>query len=96
MRKTDLTPAQTIKRIAEIATDVAYQAGVGSSELAGQFVSILTTHPELTDKFLVDGLGAFEDGDWTKPELGCLSWCAKNGTIMTPAEMRTRKKQPDS
>jgi len=94
MRRTDLTPAQAIKRIAEIATDVAWHAGVSSSELAGQFVSILTTHPELTDKFLVDGICAFEDGDWTKPELGCLSWCATNGTIVTPEEMRKRKKQP--
>lgn len=36
-----MTPEDVIKKIAEIANDVAWQAGVGGLEMAGQFVSVL-------------------------------------------------------
>lgn len=91
-----MTPEETIKRIAEIASAVAWQSGVGGMELAGQFVSILAAHPEWTEKFLKEGICAFDNGEWTKAELGCLSWRAVNGEITSPSQLRAHKSHPDS
>ncbi len=83
-----MTPEQTIKRIAEIAQSVGWQAGVGAMEMAGQFVSYLTEHPEHIEAFLRDGTGfVIENG--LRVEDGCLTFHRRlDGKVTTPRELR--------
>lgn len=90
-----MTPEQTIAKIAEIANDVAFHAGVGGMELAGQFVSVLAAHPEKIEAFLSGELSLIDDDDLAHAEHGCLTWHTRTGEIMTPAKLRQIKNQPD-
>lgn len=90
-----MTPEDVIKRIAEIAADVAWQAGVGSMETAGLFVSVLATHPEKVSAFLAGETRPVDDAVLLNAEMGCLSWHARNGEIVTPALFRANRQQPD-
>lgn len=90
-----MTPEETIRKIAEIASTVAWQAGVGGMELAGQFVSVLATHPEKIEAFLSGNLSVVDDDDLLHAERGCLSFRSENGNLTTPAELRAIKQQPD-
>lgn len=90
-----MTPEEVIKKIAEIASDVAWQAGVGGLEMAGQFVSVLAAHPEKIDSFLAGELSIVDDDALLRAERGCLSWHAQNGKVVTPAEIRAIKQQRD-
>ncbi len=91
-----MTPEQVIRKIAEQATIVAFQAGVGASETAGQFVSFLTTHPDKIDAFLDGTLDTISEPDLFRSERGCLSWHGADGKIHTPAEVRAIRDQPDA
>lgn len=75
----------TIQRIAAIAEDTAWQAGVGSMETAGSFISYLAVHPEQVEGFLS---GADSCVDWpSKWHIhGCLSWHGMDGKIHRPED----------
>lgn len=83
-----MTPEDVIKRIAEAAQAVAFQAGVGGMETAGMFVSVLAAHPEKVAGFLDGSLSIVDDGHLLNAHCGCLSWHATNGQIVTPADYR--------
>lgn len=84
---------ETIAKIAEIAEAVGWQAGVGGMEMAGMIVSVLARHPDLTERFMKEGMGAFLDGDEAdvrrlSPEHGRLTFHrAKDGAVSTPEEL---------
>lgn len=79
-----------IQKVADVASAVGWQAGVGAMELAGQIVSVLYAHPEHIDRFMTDGVALFHDGT-LNVENGCLTFLAANGSINTPAELRKSK-----
>jgi hypothetical protein len=83
-----VTPEQVIKKIAEIASDVAWQAGVGGMETAGQFVSVLAAHPEKIEGFLAGTLSIIDDGALLRADQGCLTWHARDGRVVSPEEAR--------
>ena len=92
-----MAPEQVITRIAEYASTFSEQAGVGGCETAGWIVSVLATHPHLIPDFLNDPGAVFIDRDEMRHiENGCLSWHAKNGEIVTPAELRAEIATPDN
>jgi len=90
-----MTPEETIRRIAEIAQAVASQAGVGAMETAGQLVSVLAVHPEKIAGLLSGEINVIDDDALLRAEAGCLSWHARNGKIVSPAEARKAKQQHD-
>ncbi len=91
-----MTPEQTIRKIAELASTIGAHAGVGGMELAGQFVSILTAHPEKIEPFLSGEISFGDDADLAHAERGCLSWHSQTGVIVTPSQLRAIKSQPDN
>ncbi len=82
----------TVKRIAEVASVVAAQAGVGASETAGLIVSVLAANPEHTERFMSEGSELFIDGT-IRPENGCLTHMAMNGQVVSPTKLRMMKGQ---
>lgn len=84
----DRTPEHVIKRLAEVANDIAFHAGVGGMETAGMFVSVLAEHPNLIDGFLRDGAAFLMDKDRFSAEHGCLNFHNQVGGISTPQEAR--------
>lgn len=82
----------TVKRIAEVASVVAAQAGVGASETAGLIVSVLAANPEQTERFMAEGSELFIDGT-IRPENGCLTHMAMNGQVVSPTRLRMMKGQ---
>lgn len=91
----ELTPEQVIQRIAQIATDVAWQAGVGAMETAGSLVSVLSAHPEKVRAFLAGELSVIDDLTLLQPDQGCLTWHAMSGKIIGPAEARAARRKLD-
>lgn len=89
-----MTPEDVIKRIAEIANDVAWQAGVGGLELAGQFVSVLAVHPEMIEGFLAGTTSIIDTDALFHAEMGCLTWHSKAGPIVSPDDVRAAKDSP--
>lgn len=90
-----LKPADTVKRIAEIAEAVAYLSGVGGCETAGAIISYFATHPERVDQLLAEGLVSAlgEDGDmWGG---GCLTFHRKDGKVVTPQDLRISRQVRD-
>lgn len=86
MAEADWPPEKVIAWIAKVANAIAWQAGVGGMELAGQFVSALARHPELVPQFLAEGSGCvIEHG--LHPEHGCLTFYNMRGEITTPQEL---------
>lgn len=82
-----MTPEQTIKRIAEVAEAVGWQAGVGACETAGMIVSILARHPGFIDEFMERGTGLMIDSDLFRHEHGCLTFLSMNGKVSTPSQL---------
>lgn len=76
-----------LDRVAEVATAVGWQAGVGASETAGQIISCLYANPEHLERFMAEGSELFIDGTFN-PENGSLSYLAINGEITSPAKLR--------
>lgn len=75
-----------IDRIAEIASIVSAQAGVGGSETAGHIVSYLSAHPEATERLWDDGFFFdLPDKFWMH---GKLSWHRADGGVITPKQAR--------
>lgn len=80
--------ARVTQFLAKQAHTFAMQAGVGSMETAGGFVSFLACHPDKCEAYLADPLGtlpAIPDPFWVH---GCLSWHSSSGEIVTPAQVR--------
>ncbi len=86
------TERATVKRIAQVASEVAAQAGVGASETAGLIVSVLAANPEQTERFMAEGSELFIDGT-IRPENGCLTHMAMNGQVVSPTRLRMMKSQ---
>lgn len=83
-------PADVIRRIAEVATAVGFQANVGASEIAGQIVSCLYANPEHIQRFMEEGTELFIDGTFD-PKNGSLSYMAMSGKITSPSTLRRTK-----
>ena len=81
------TAQQVIEKIAQVATAVGWQAGVGASETAGMFVSCLAERPDLIDRFMTEGAGLLVDGEIDAGK-GCLTFYNTKGDITTPQELR--------
>ncbi len=76
---------EVLRKIADVASAVAQQAGVGGMETAGSIVSYLASHP--------DDLEPFMNGGWFElPDMhhrvGCLSWQGSDGKVWTPEDAR--------
>jgi hypothetical protein len=82
-----------IAQIVSYAEAIAFQAGVGSSETAGQIVSYLADRPELLPSFLAGTLSAIDTGllDY---HAGRLSWHGMDGKIYYPDPARVRPAPP--
>lgn len=80
-----MTPAETIRKIAEIAEAVGRQAGVPGCETAGAIVSYLADHPEDVQKFFDGGILELPMDLWAQ---GRLTFYKKDGSIGTPQEAR--------
>lgn len=78
---------RAIIKIAEIAANIGWQAGVGQMELAGQYISVLAAHPELVDRFLKEGGEMCLEG-LMGAERGCLTFYNRKLEIVTPAQLR--------
>lgn len=78
--------------LAQIASDVAYQAGVGGMETAGGFVSYLAANPERVEAFMAGGV--FDIPPQFHVE-GCLSWHGMDGKIHRPRDIRARQGRAD-
>lgn len=83
-----------IRQVAEVSAAVAFQAGVGAMEIAGQIISVLYAHPEHIDRFMDEGSGLLIDGT-LNPENGCLSYMAVDGVIRRPSDLRAHKGRAD-
>lgn len=83
-----------IAKIAQVASAVAFQAGVSATELAGLIVSFLYANPEHTDRFMRDGTELFIDGT-IRPERGSLTYTAINGRLLSPADLRASNGERD-
>lgn len=81
------TPYSAIKRIADVASAVGWQAGEPALEAAGHIVSVLAIHPEHVDRFLAEGAELFIDGTF-KPENGSLTYRSIGGDILSPTVLR--------
>lgn len=89
---TTLTPIDVIKRIAEVANAIGWQAAVGASETAGTIISVLAANPQIVDRFLAEGAGAFIDGPIALDAAnGCLTYLAQTGEILSPGELHKRR-----
>lgn len=81
------TAEDFIKRCAEVANAVGYQAGVGASETAGHIISVLVAHPEHIDRFMRDGSELFIDGTM-RPENGSMTYLSRKGEVTSPVVLR--------
>jgi hypothetical protein len=84
-------PADTIKRIADIAEAVGAQSGTGGCEMAGAIISYFAAHPDkvcdLFENGLVDTLG--RDDLWAN---GRLTFHRQlDGAVTTPQDLRIAK-----
>lgn len=81
--------ARVTRFLAKQAHTFAVQAGVGSMETVGGFVSFLAANPEKCEAWIkspLDTLHSLGPDFWAH---GCLSWhTAKGDRIYTPAEAR--------
>lgn len=90
-----MTPEQVIQKLAQIATDIAWQASVGAMETAGSLVSTLAAHPEKVRAFLAGELSVIDDFTLLQPDQGCLSWHAMSGKVISPADARAARQKLD-
>lgn len=88
----DRTPEAVIRRIAQVAGGVAFQAGVGGMEIAGMIVSVLAEHPDMIDGFLAGGAGFMIDTDRFGAEHGCLDFHNQKGGISFPQDARLARR----
>ncbi|MEG8223505.1 hypothetical protein OSJ57_23310 [Sphingomonas sp. HH69] len=88
MSGANMSVADFIEHVAECSRGIAFGAGVGEMESAGQIISYLAAHPDKFDAFIEGGTFAWPL-DWF--ENGCLSWHAMNGRIVRPEEARAAR-----
>jgi hypothetical protein len=94
--RTNMTPEQVIQKLAQIASDVGWQAGVGAMETAGCFVSVLAAHPEKISAFLAGELSVIDDFALLQAEMGCLTWHARgDGQVIHPGDARAARQKHD-
>lgn len=77
--------AKAASYLAAVASDVAWQAGVGGMETAGSFVSFLATNPERARDFIE---GSLIDLPFPLHTEGCLSWHGSDGRVHHPRDRR--------
>lgn len=88
--QTNVTGADLVAKIAQVASGVGFQANVPALDIAGQILSILAANPEHIDRFMVEGTELFLDGTFNY-ENGSLTYRAVNGSILSPSVLRERK-----
>lgn len=91
MRAESATPEAVVKKLAQVANAVAWQAGVGGIELAGQFVSVLAKNPEKIAAFISGDMDIIADDILLHAENGCLTWHSKSGHVISPEQLRAAK-----
>lgn len=82
-----LSMAALVQKIGEVSEAVAWQAGVGAMETAGQILSVLYAKPDLIARFMAEGSGMMIDGSLDVRN-GRLSYYTANGSIHTPRSLR--------
>ena len=76
---------EVLDRIAKVATEFAFQAGVGAMETAGGLLGYLVDHPRDLEPFMNGGTMELPD-DWFQQH--SLTWMAMNGKVTHPADAR--------
>lgn len=76
---------EVINQIARRAEVMAFQAGVGGMETAGQIVAHLAKHPENLEPFMVGGLMELPVDYFVQHDL---TYYARNGKIVHPEYAR--------
>lgn len=89
MELTEAAAAKVIARIAQVAHDIAWQAGVGAMETAGSIVSFLAANPQHIDDFMSDGGVMNWPAGWHAR--GCLTWHGMDGKVHQPGEQETKQ-----
>lgn len=85
-----MSEIDAIKKIAEVASAVGFQAGVPATDIAGQLVSFLYVHPEHVERFMREGAELFIDGT-IQPEWCGLTYRTGSGETLSPADLRRHK-----
>lgn len=85
----DYTPEQVIERIAQVARDVGWQAGVGAMETAGSIVSFLSANQQYTQAFMAGESVIGWPVLWHKH--GSLTWQGMDGKVHQPGEQETKQ-----
>ncbi|SKB26821.1 hypothetical protein [Sphingopyxis flava] len=75
-----------LDRIAEVATNLAAQAGVGAMETAGGLLGYLVENPRDLETFMVGGIWELPPGWFQRHNL---TWHAQDGSIVHPADVRS-------
>lgn len=80
-----------LAKVATLADDFGWQAGVGGMETAGALISYLARFPEKLPAFMADNFDLIGDfpPDWCVQ--GCLTWHARDGKVMRPEFVRRAK-----
>lgn len=96
-KETDLAAAElrgaslVIARLAFVAREIGWQAGVGARETAGAIVSYLAISPDEIEPFVTGDLSPLDfKGDWMRG--GCLTWQAANGKVVAPSDLARGEK----
>lgn len=76
---------EVLDRIAKVANDIAFHAGVGAMETAGGLLGYLVDHPRDLEPFMNAGIGELPD-DWFQQH--SLTWMAMNGKVVHPEDAR--------
>lgn len=87
----EITASEFLAKVAYIAEVVGWQAGVGAMETAGSLISYLARFPEKLPAFMADDFSVISDlpSDWLTQ--GCLTWHARNGSVVKPEFVRRAK-----
>lgn len=83
---------EIVLKIAEAAHAIGWQAGVGGMETAGAIVSYLANHQDQIEPFLAGDVSPIDWPDFVGD--GCLTWQAKDGSIVHPSYLREASPTP--
>lgn len=83
------TALDFLNKVATVAHQVGFHAGVGGMELAGQIISCLHAQPEQIDRFMAEGAELFLDGTFEVAK-GSLTYQSIGNGLQSPTETRRR------
>ena len=73
--------SEFIERLADMAHEFGFHAGVGAMETAGSVISYLANHPRDLEPFMHGGFSELPPRHF---EQGCLSWHSQSGAVVAP------------